>query len=202
VTSSSAKIKNEWSITSTLLYALNVCSRTTVPFFVPEVASSSYPRESYFMGIFLRNKEAMTPPPKCRPAASSAYNDATCVMHCSGGRWCHVQAVLVFWYRGGCNLPTYHVTLPHYMCHFWQHEVVLTVQPPASNGQRSGRASHWEFPDFVMQFLYTVRVWIAVRHFAASGLRGMCSWLIQHLNKKNLPSFINVENGWWAHNTP
>jgi len=50
------------------------------------MASSSYPRESYFMGILLRNKEAMTSPPNCRPAASSAYNDATCVMHCSGGR--------------------------------------------------------------------------------------------------------------------
>jgi hypothetical protein len=83
---SSAKIKNEWSITSNLLYALNVCSRTTLPFFIPQVVSSSHPRESYFMGIILSDKEAMTLPPDCRPAASSAYNNATGVMHCSGGR--------------------------------------------------------------------------------------------------------------------
>jgi hypothetical protein len=84
------------------------------------------------------------------------------------------------WFSDMGEVATYHVTLPHYMCQFWQHEVTLTVQPPASNGQRSGHASHGECPDFVMQFLYMVRVGIAVQHFAASGLKG----LIRHLNIK------------------
>lgn len=150
-------------------------------FFIPEVASSSYPRENYFMGIILRNKEAMTSPPNCRPAASSACSDATCVIHCSGGRWCHVQAFLVFWFGGGCNLPCDIATLYVSFLAAW---MALTAQPPASNDQRSGHASHWECPDFVIQFLYVVRVGIAVQHFAASGLRGMYLRLIQHLNIK------------------
>jgi hypothetical protein len=55
-------------------------------FLSPEVASSSYKKESYFMGIILRNKEAMPSAPNYRPAASFACNDATGVMHCSRGR--------------------------------------------------------------------------------------------------------------------
>jgi hypothetical protein len=80
-----------------------------------------------------------------------------------------------FWFSDMGEVATYHVTLPHYICHFWLCEVALTGQLPASKGQRSGHSSHFDCPDFVMYFLYTVRVGIAVQHFAASGLRGMHS---------------------------
>jgi hypothetical protein len=57
------------------------------------------------------------------------------------------------WFSDAGEVATYRVTLPCYMCYFWQHKVALTVQPPASNGQRSGHASQWECPDFVVQIL-------------------------------------------------
>jgi hypothetical protein len=99
---------------------------------------------------------------------------------------CSTSSSFLIW--GRLQLTMWHC---HIMCHFWQHEVALTVQPPATNGQRSGHASQWECSDFVMQFLYMVRVGIAVQHFAASGLRGMYLWLIPHLSiKRNTSPFL------------
>jgi hypothetical protein len=66
--------------------AVIMFSGTTLPFLIPEIASSSYQRESHCMGLVLRNKKAMLSSPNCRLAADCAHNNGTGVMHCSGGK--------------------------------------------------------------------------------------------------------------------